>query len=58
MERPLAHGHFSPWAGSEGRSCRTCTYAEGFDSPHVWCTEIRVVPVFPFGLWQREPGTD
>ena len=50
--------HFTPWVGNDGRSCRTCAHAIGYDGAHLWCRHFRLVVVQPCGLWQREAGCD
>ncbi|MET0381445.1 MAG: hypothetical protein ABWZ94_06050, partial [Methyloceanibacter sp.] len=48
---------FSPFAGSESRSCRTCTASIGTpDGWHLWCECHRLVVVFPCGWWEWAAG--
>jgi hypothetical protein len=50
---------FSPFAGSQGHSCRPCAASIGTaDGWHLWCARHRIVAVSPRGLWEREPGAD
>jgi hypothetical protein len=49
---------FSPFAGSESRSCRTCTASIGTpDGWHLWCECHRLVVVFPCGWWEWAAGS-
>jgi len=50
---------FSPFAGSESRSCGTCAASIGTsDGWHLWCSRHRIVVVYPCGLWELAPGAD